>query len=165
MNSDFVLDWGERRKRSVHRRSHGRRSCPLWGGQERCPGGAVQQSSSGPPHRLDADPEELGDLGHATAFLVAHAAHLDPLSGREAKGAASNPAALLGGLPPVGRTGAPEEEAALVAVLAAEESSFISGQVYQVDGGRMAKLSLPSDHFDPQANDDISETPRRARRV
>lgn len=44
---------------------------------------------------------------------------------------------------PVGRTGTPEEVAALVAFLAAEESSFISGQVYHVDGGRMARLSLP----------------------
>ncbi|MGI9317200.1 MAG: SDR family NAD(P)-dependent oxidoreductase [bacterium] len=44
---------------------------------------------------------------------------------------------------PVGRTGSPQEVAALVAFLAAEESNFITGQVYTVDGGRMAKLSLP----------------------
>ncbi|NSY40808.1 SDR family NAD(P)-dependent oxidoreductase [Leisingera sp. ANG59] len=44
---------------------------------------------------------------------------------------------------PAGRTGRPEEVAALVAFLAAEESGFITGQVYTVDGGRMAKLSLP----------------------
>jgi len=49
----------------------------------------------------------------------------------------------IGRIHPVGRTGTPEEVAALVAFLAAEESSFISGQVYQVDGGRLAKLSLP----------------------
>lgn len=42
-----------------------------------------------------------------------------------------------------GRTGRPEEVAALVAFLAAEESGFITGQVYTIDGGRMAKLSLP----------------------
>lgn len=42
-----------------------------------------------------------------------------------------------------GRSGSPQEVAALVAFLAAEESSFITGQVYTVDGGRMAKLSLP----------------------
>ena len=37
----------------------------------------------------------------------------------------------------------PEEVAALVAFLAAEEAGFITGQVYVVDGGRMSKLSLP----------------------
>lgn len=49
----------------------------------------------------------------------------------------------ISGIHPVGRTGKPEEVAALVAFLAAEESGFITGQVYTVDGGRMAKLSLP----------------------
>ena len=49
----------------------------------------------------------------------------------------------IGKIHPVGRTGSPEEVAALVAFLAAEESGFITGQVYTVDGGRMAKLSLP----------------------
>lgn len=44
---------------------------------------------------------------------------------------------------PVTRTGSPEEVAALVAFLAADEAAFITGQVYTVDGGRMAKLSLP----------------------
>jgi meso-butanediol dehydrogenase/(S,S)-butanediol dehydrogenase/diacetyl reductase len=49
----------------------------------------------------------------------------------------------IGRIHPVGRTGKPEEVAALVAFLAADESGFITGQVYTVDGGRMAKLSLP----------------------
>ncbi len=49
----------------------------------------------------------------------------------------------IGKIHPIGRTGTPEEVAALVGFLAAEESSFITGQVYTIDGGRMAKLSLP----------------------
>ncbi|MCE2516873.1 MAG: SDR family oxidoreductase [Alphaproteobacteria bacterium] len=49
----------------------------------------------------------------------------------------------IGGIHPVARTGTPEEVAALAAFLAADESGFITGQVYTVDGGRMAKLSLP----------------------
>ncbi|WP_377190718.1 SDR family NAD(P)-dependent oxidoreductase [Ruegeria meonggei] len=44
---------------------------------------------------------------------------------------------------PVARTGAPEEVAALVAFLASDEASFITGQVYTIDGGRMSQLSLP----------------------
>lgn len=44
---------------------------------------------------------------------------------------------------PVDRTGSPEEVAALVAFLAADEAGFITGQVYTVDGGRLTKLSLP----------------------
>lgn len=49
----------------------------------------------------------------------------------------------LGKIHPVGRTGTPEEVAALVAFLAADEAGFITGQVYTVDGGRTTKLSLP----------------------
>lgn len=49
----------------------------------------------------------------------------------------------IGRIHPAARTGTPEEVAALVAFLAAEEAGFITGQLYAVDGGRTAKLSLP----------------------
>jgi meso-butanediol dehydrogenase/(S,S)-butanediol dehydrogenase/diacetyl reductase len=49
----------------------------------------------------------------------------------------------IGRIHPLGRAGVPEEVASLVAFLAAEEAGFITGQVYTVDGGRMAQLSLP----------------------
>lgn len=44
---------------------------------------------------------------------------------------------------PLRRTGASEDVAALVAWLASDEARFVTGQVYTVDGGRIAKLSLP----------------------
>ena len=44
---------------------------------------------------------------------------------------------------PVGRIGDPSDVAAAVAFLVAEESGFVTGQVFTIDGGRMTKLSLP----------------------
>ena len=49
----------------------------------------------------------------------------------------------IGKIHPVGRTGTADEIAALVCFLASHDASFITGQIYTADGGRMAKLSLP----------------------
>ncbi len=51
----------------------------------------------------------------------------------------------LAGIHPVGRTGLPEEVASLVVWLASDQASFVTGQVYTVDGGRMIQPSLADD--------------------
>ncbi|MEQ8293541.1 MAG: SDR family oxidoreductase [Roseovarius sp.] len=49
----------------------------------------------------------------------------------------------IGRIHPLRRTGAPEEVARLICWLASDEASFVTGQVYTIDGGRTAQLSLP----------------------
>lgn len=49
----------------------------------------------------------------------------------------------IGCIHPLRRTGAPEEVAELIAWLASDAARFVTGQVYTIDGGRTAKLSLP----------------------
>lgn len=58
----------------------------------------------------------------------------------------ADPAAFragLAGIHPVRRTGKPEDVARLICWLASDEASFVTGQVWTIDGGRMAQLSLP----------------------
>lgn len=51
--------------------------------------------------------------------------------------------AEVGGIHPVRRTGQPAEVAELICWLASDAASFVTGQVWTIDGGRMAQLSLP----------------------
>jgi len=44
---------------------------------------------------------------------------------------------------PAGRVGEPEDVGQLAVYLASEASSFITGQVIVIDGGRTSKLPLP----------------------
>lgn len=50
----------------------------------------------------------------------------------------------LRGLHPVGRTGAPADIADAVLWLASGAARFVTGQIFVVDGGRTARLSLPA---------------------
>ena len=61
----------------------------------------------------------------------------------ESLGDAAEFRAQIGGIHPVGRTGRPDEIAQLAKWLVSDEASFVTGQVWTVDGGRMSKLSLP----------------------
>ena len=49
----------------------------------------------------------------------------------------------ISGIHPLGRTGKPTEVAELICWLASDAASFVTGQVWTIDGGRMSKLSLP----------------------
>ncbi len=51
--------------------------------------------------------------------------------------------AQIGRIHPCGRTGMPKEVAELAVWLCSEKASFVTGQIYPVDGGRTAQLSLP----------------------
>ncbi|WP_120499936.1 SDR family NAD(P)-dependent oxidoreductase [Roseovarius sp. EL26] len=49
----------------------------------------------------------------------------------------------IGKIHPIRRTGAPDEVAKLICWLASDEASFVTGQIYTIDGGRTSQLSLP----------------------
>ena len=49
----------------------------------------------------------------------------------------------LSNIHPIGRSGQPSEVAELICWLVSDAASFVTGQVWTIDGGRMTKLSLP----------------------
>ena len=49
----------------------------------------------------------------------------------------------LSAIHPIGRTGHADDVASLTAFLGSAEAGFITGEIYRIDGGRMAKLPLP----------------------
>lgn len=49
----------------------------------------------------------------------------------------------IGGIHPVGRTGSSGDVAELIVWLSSPAAGFVTGQVFTIDGGRTAKLSLP----------------------
>ena len=51
--------------------------------------------------------------------------------------------AEIGQIHPIRRTGAPKEVAELICWLASDAASFVTGQIYTIDGGRTSQLSLP----------------------
>jgi len=63
---------------------------------------------------------------------------LGPMHGNEAMTNA------MGQIHPIGRVGAPEEVGNLVAFLASDEASFITGGAYPVDGGITATIGSGS---------------------
>ena len=51
--------------------------------------------------------------------------------------------AQIGQIHPILRTGSPEDVAELICWLASDAARFVTGQIYTIDGGRTAQLSLP----------------------
>lgn len=49
----------------------------------------------------------------------------------------------IGAIHPLRRTGTPQDVAHLICWLASNDACFITGQIYTIDGGRTAQLSLP----------------------
>lgn len=117
--------------------------------------GSIEGLGSNPQHAAYCA-SKAGLHGLTRAVAVDHSAHvrcnavapgwIDTDLNEAFIEAMPDPAAFranIGRIHPVGRTGKPEEVAALVAWLASDEAGFVTGQVWTADGGRMSKLSLP----------------------
>ncbi len=86
-------------------------------------------------------------LENQTALVTGAAGGIYPGSSHPlyvmSKAAIASLTRCLGRDHPVGRTGITTEVAALVLWLASAEVSFVTGQVWVIDGGRTEKASLP----------------------
>ena len=49
----------------------------------------------------------------------------------------------IGGIHPLRRTGSPDDVAQLICWLCSDAASWVTGQIWTIDGGRMTQLSLP----------------------
>jgi NAD(P)-dependent dehydrogenase (short-subunit alcohol dehydrogenase family) len=83
-------------------------------------------ASAAMPSRRDGSPSALSET-----YLESHP---DPAAARDA----------LRRLHPVGRVGRPTDVGDLAVYLASDSSSFLTGEVVVLDGGRTAKLPTPS---------------------